>query len=237
MLASSSLTVRLMTRRPKPCRSAKPGWAPIETPLSTHSFTVSTITTGSLAWKPQATLAERTIFSTSASLPITHGPKLSPRSELTLTYPALVAAAMGDSLFTSRYLSRRERTLPILRRHCLYRRIRQRNLAPDQRPGDGPARRHRRRQGLGEARRRCRDGALHALADGLLRSNGDLACRPAAADRHPDRGRPQGRHEEPSGHYPLLLRRSGVRTRSRRSGGAHQKDPGAGDRRTPRLAL
>jgi hypothetical protein len=48
-------------------------------------LTVSIITTGSLAWKPQATLAERTIFSTSASLPITHGPKLSPRSELMLT--------------------------------------------------------------------------------------------------------------------------------------------------------
>src|SRR5690242_8153847 len=147
MLASSSLRVRLITRRPKPCRSAKPGWAPMLTPLAAHSFTVSTITTGSLAWKPQATLAERTIFSTSASLPITQGPKLSPRSELMLTYPALVAAAMGDSLFPSRYVSRRERTLPILRRHRLYRRIRQRNLAPDQQPGDGPGGGHRRRQG------------------------------------------------------------------------------------------
>src|SRR5262245_55884947 len=168
MLASSSLTVRLITRRPKPCRSAKPGCAPIETPLSTQSFTVSTITTGSLAWKPQATLAERTIFSTSASLPITHGPKLSPRSELMLTYPALVAAAMGDSFLPSRYLSRRERTLPILRRHRLYRRIRQRNLAPDQQPADGPARRHWRGQIGRQARRRGRDGAHHALADGQL---------------------------------------------------------------------
>src|SRR5207302_1752249 len=158
------LTVRLMTRRPKPCRSAKPGWAPMLTPLSTHSFTVSTITVGSLAWKPQATLAERTIFSTSASLPITHGPKLSPRSELMLTYPALVAAAMGDSFCRSRYPSRRERTLPILRRHCLYGRIRQRDLAPDQRPGNGPARSHRRRQGRRQARGRGRDGAHHAFA-------------------------------------------------------------------------
>src|SRR5918911_3697319 len=92
MLASSSLTERLITRRPKPCRSAKPGWAPIDTPFSWQSLTVSTITVGSLAWKPQATLADLTIFSTSASLPITHGPKLSPRSELMLTKPALVAA-------------------------------------------------------------------------------------------------------------------------------------------------
>src|SRR5882672_7500940 len=110
MLASSSLIVRLMTRRPKPCRSAKPGWAPIETPFCRQSFTVSIMTTGSLAWKPQATLADLTIFSTSASLPITHGPKLSPRSELMLTCPALVelalvAAAMGDSLKRRRYLS------------------------------------------------------------------------------------------------------------------------------------
>src|SRR5256885_2303155 len=143
MLASSSLVVRLITRRPKPCRSAKPGWAPMLTPLSTQSFTVSTITVGSLAWKPQATLAERTIFSTSASLPMTHGPKLSPRSELMLTCPALVAAAMGDSLCRRRYPSRRERTLPILRRHGLYSRIRQRNLAPDQRADRGrPKGRH-----------------------------------------------------------------------------------------------
>ncbi len=62
------------------------------TPFFWQSATVSTITLGSLAWKPQATLAERTIFSTSASLPITHGPKLSPRSELMLTMPAFEAA-------------------------------------------------------------------------------------------------------------------------------------------------
>src|SRR3981189_2454267 len=168
MLASSSLIERLITRRPKPCRSAKPGWAPIDTPFCWQSLTVSTITTGSLAWKPQATLAERTIFSTSASLPMTHGPKLSPRSELMLTCPALVAAAMGDSLCRRRYPSRRERTLPILRRHGLYSRIRQRNLAPDQRPGDGPARGDWRRQGGRQARRGRRDGADHALADGHL---------------------------------------------------------------------
>src|SRR3954468_11385837 len=141
MLASSSLIVRLITRRPKPCRSAKPGWAPIETPFSWQSLTVSIITTGSLAWKPQATLAERTIFRTSASLPITHGPKLSPRSELMLT--VLVPAAMEDSLSRCRYPSRRERTVPLLRRYRLQRRIRQRNLAPDQWPGHGPACRDR----------------------------------------------------------------------------------------------
>src|SRR5690348_14854159 len=168
MLPSSSLTVRLTARRPKPCRSAKPGCAPIETPFWVQSFTVSTITTGSLAWKPQATLAERTIFSTSASLPITQGPKLSPRSELILTYPALVAAAMGDSFLPSHYLSRRERTLPILWRHCLYRRIRQRDLASDQRPGDGPARRHWCGQSGRQARRRGRDGTQYALLDGQL---------------------------------------------------------------------
>ena len=55
------------------------------TPFSTQSFTVSTITRGSLAWNPHATLADFTIFSTSGSLPIFHGPKLSPRSELMLT--------------------------------------------------------------------------------------------------------------------------------------------------------
>ena len=67
----------------------------MQTPFCWQSLTVSTITTGSLAWKPQATLADFTIFSTSASLPITHGPKLSPRSELMLTNPALVAAMAG----------------------------------------------------------------------------------------------------------------------------------------------
>src|SRR5262245_24368287 len=96
MLASSSFVVRWIARRPKPWRSAKPGWAPMLTPFNWQSFTVSTMTVGSLAWKPQATLADFTIFSTSASLPITQGPKLSPRSELILTNPALVAA-MGDS--------------------------------------------------------------------------------------------------------------------------------------------
>src|SRR5579883_2652690 len=168
MLASSSLGVRLITLRPKPCRSAKPGWAPIDTPLSLQSFTVSTITVGSLAWKPHATLADFTIFSTSASLPMTHGPKLSPRSELMLTKPALVPAAMGDSLVWNGYPSTRERSVPLLRRYRLQRRIRQRNLASHQRPGHGPARRHRRGQGVGKVARRGRDRALHALPDGLL---------------------------------------------------------------------
>src|SRR5690348_15006077 len=168
MLASSSLIVRLITRRPKPCRSAKPGCAPMLTPFSVQSFTVSIITTGSLAWKPQATLADFTIFSTSASLPITQGPKLSPRSELMLTCPALVAAAMRDSLVRSRYPSRRERSVPLLWRYCLYRRIRQSNLAPDQRPGHGAACRDRRGQGGRKAGRTGRDGADHAFPDGYL---------------------------------------------------------------------
>src|SRR5471032_2726161 len=183
MLASSSLVVRLITRRPKPCRSAKPGWAPIDTPLAAQSFTVSIITTGSLAWKPQATLAERTIFSTSASLPMTQGPKLSPRSELMFTCPALVAAAMGDSFCRSRYPSRRERSLPILRRYCLYGRIRQRNFARDQRPGDGVACRRGPGQGSRQAGGSGRDRAHHAVPDGDLRSAIGDAGRTAARNR------------------------------------------------------
>src|SRR5471030_286927 len=167
MLASISLTERLMTRRPKPCRSAKPGWAPIDTPFWAQSFTVSIITTGSLAWKPQATFAERTIFSTSASLPITQGPKLSPRSELMFTCPTFVVA-MADSLAPRRYPSRRERPVPLLRRYGLYRRIRQRNFACDQWPGDGAPCRGRRGQGGRPAGGRGRDGADHALPDGHL---------------------------------------------------------------------
>src|SRR5436190_2054360 len=205
MLASSSLIVRLITRRPKPCRSAKPGWAPIETPFSLHRRTVSIITIGSLAWKPQATLAERTIFSTSLSLPITHGPKLSPRSELMLTIPVFVPAAMEDSLDRWRYPSRRERSVPLLRRHRLLRRIRQRNLAPDQRPGHGPARRRRAGQGGRRPRRAGRDRAQHALADGLLRPAFDHPGRAAAADLRPDRTRPAGRRGRPDGAHPMLL--------------------------------
>src|SRR5690348_13213493 len=167
MLASSSLVERWITRRPKPCRSAKPGWAPIETPFWVQSFTVSIITTGSLAWKPQATLADFTIFSTSASLPMTHGPKLSPRSELMLTCPMLVLA-MRDSFDPGRYPSRRERTVPLLRRHRLHGRIRQPNLAPDQWPGHGPARCDRCRPVRGLAEGRGRNRAHHALADGHL---------------------------------------------------------------------
>src|SRR6185503_10142666 len=197
MLASSSLIVRLMTRRPKPWRSAKPGWAPIETPLAAHSFTVSIITTGSLAWKPQATLAERTIFSTSASLPITQGPKLSPRSELMLTCPALVAAAMGDSLKRRRYSSRRERTLPLLRRHGLYRRIRQRNFPGPQRPGDGPARRHRPGDIGRQTAGRGRDRADDAVADGDLRSAGHHARRTTARNRGAGRQGAEGKRRDP----------------------------------------
>src|SRR6185503_11411353 len=189
MLASISLMVRLITRRPKPCRSAKPGWAPIETPFSWHSRTVSSITIGSLAWKPQATLAERTIFSTSVSLPITQGPKLSPRSELMLTCPVLLPAAMEDSLDRCRYPSRRERSVPLLRRHGLQRRIRQRNLAPDQRPGHGAARGDRQGQGRRRPGRPGRNRAQHARADGELRSAVDHTGRTAAADRLPDRPR------------------------------------------------
>src|SRR3954471_422657 len=207
MLASISLVVRLITRRPKPCRSAKPGCAPIDTPFWAQSFTVSIITTGSLAWKPHATLAERTIFSTSASLPITQGPKLSPRSELMLTCPVLVPAAMEDSLERSRYPSRRERTVPLLRRHGLQRRIRQRNLAPDQRPGHGPACRDRQGQGGRRAGRVGRDGAQHACAHGLLRPAVDHTGRIAAADRLPDRARPAGRRGRTKSPHPLLLRR------------------------------
>src|SRR5262245_52727403 len=62
------------------------------TPFCTQSPTVLAITMGSPAWKPQATLAERTIFSTSSSLPIFHGPKLSPRSELMFTSMAMAVA-------------------------------------------------------------------------------------------------------------------------------------------------
>src|SRR5471032_2842702 len=205
MLASSSLVVRLITRRPKPCRSAKPGWAPIDTPLAAQSFTVSIITTGSLAWKPQATLAERTIFSTSASLPITQGPKLSPRSELMFTCPALVAAAMGDSFCRSRYPSRRERSIPILRRYCLYGRIRQRNFARHQWPGHGPARRHWQGQGGRLAGRRGRNRADHAVPDGDLRSGLDHTGPTAARNRGADRQGPEGRRQDAQHHHPLLL--------------------------------
>src|SRR6185503_430384 len=163
MLASSSLTERLIARRPKPCRSAKPGCAPIDTPFCWQSLTVSTMTVGSLAWKPQAMFADLTIFSTSESLPIIHGPKLSPRSELMFTYPAFVPAAMGDSLMRTGYPSTRERPVPLLRRYRLHRRIRQRNLARHQPPGHGPACRDRCCKTGGRARRRCRDRAVDAL--------------------------------------------------------------------------
>src|SRR5712671_811758 len=68
-------------RRPKPQTSKKLGCAPIPTPFSLARLTVSNITSGSPPWKPQATLAEDTIFSISASLPIVQAPKLSPMSQ------------------------------------------------------------------------------------------------------------------------------------------------------------
>src|SRR3990167_370300 len=192
MLASSSFVERLITRRPKPCRSAKPGWAPMLTPFCWQSLTVSTMTTGSLAWKPQATLAEVTIFSTSLSLPITHGPKLSPRSELMLTNPALVAA-MGDSLNRRRYPSRCECSVPILRRYRLYCRVRQRNLSRDQRSGDGASCRHRPCQGDRRTPGRRRDRAHHALPDRGLRPARHFPRRPAAPHPRTDRARPAER--------------------------------------------
>ena len=47
-----------ISRRPKPCRSGNAGCAPRLTPVSPASRTVSVMTSGSPAWKPQATFAE-----------------------------------------------------------------------------------------------------------------------------------------------------------------------------------
>src|SRR5262249_21670141 len=47
-----------MAMRPKFSRSGYPGWAPTRTPRARASATVSSITDGSPAWKPHATLAE-----------------------------------------------------------------------------------------------------------------------------------------------------------------------------------
>src|SRR5229473_7090322 len=68
-------------RRPKPQTSKKLGCAPIPTSFSLARLTVSNMTSGSPPWKPQATFAEDTIFSISASLPIVQAPKLSPMSQ------------------------------------------------------------------------------------------------------------------------------------------------------------
>src|SRR3954447_24397430 len=68
--------------RPNPRRSGSPGWEPTSTPYCLQSATVCTIVSGSLAWKPQATLADVIAGITTASLPIRQLPKLSPRSEL-----------------------------------------------------------------------------------------------------------------------------------------------------------
>src|SRR6516162_5974917 len=69
-------------RRPNPQTSKKLGCAPIPTPFSLARLTVSNMTSGSPPWKPQATFAEVTIFSISASLPMVQAPKLSPMSQL-----------------------------------------------------------------------------------------------------------------------------------------------------------
>src|SRR5262249_19617676 len=53
----------------------------IPTPFCLAPVTVSNMTSGSPPWKPQATLADETIFSISASLPIVQAPKLSPMSQ------------------------------------------------------------------------------------------------------------------------------------------------------------
>src|SRR5689334_16586614 len=69
-------------RRPKPCRSRYPGCAPTLTPRAFASSTVRRMMSGSPAWKPQATLTELASSIMAASLPISHAPKPSPRSQL-----------------------------------------------------------------------------------------------------------------------------------------------------------
>src|SRR4051812_5220006 len=57
----------------------------METPCRSASATVSCITVGSPAWKPQAMLAELISGITPASSPLRQAPKLSPRSALMFT--------------------------------------------------------------------------------------------------------------------------------------------------------
>ena len=71
--------VAFISRRPKPTRSGKPGWAPIATPFSRASAMVARIAPGSPAWKPQATLAEEMLSISAASWPIGQGPNDSPK--------------------------------------------------------------------------------------------------------------------------------------------------------------
>ena len=77
---------------------------------------------------------------------------------------------------TTLYPSRRERTVPFLRRHRLHRRVRQRDLPRHQRPGDGPACRDRpgrqRRLGIVETVPSMR--ALMVCYDPLATSRADL---------------------------------------------------------------
>ena len=84
-----------MRRRPKPCRSGKLGCAPMLTPWRLAVATVWRITSGSPAWKPQATLAESTSCSMSASRPIVQAPKDSPRSALRLMRRGLMGQSQG----------------------------------------------------------------------------------------------------------------------------------------------
>src|SRR5438105_8722630 len=71
-----------MARRPNPRRSGYPGCAPRVTPERTARATVRSMTAGSPAWKPQATLAEVTRARRSASEPMAQAPNPSPTSAL-----------------------------------------------------------------------------------------------------------------------------------------------------------
>src|SRR5271166_1626375 len=82
-------------RRPNPQTSKKLGCAPIPTAFSLARLTVSNMTSGSPPWKPQATFAEVTIFSISASLPMVQAPKLSPMSQF-----RSIASIGGHSRFS-----------------------------------------------------------------------------------------------------------------------------------------
>ena len=136
--------------------------------LLAQSFTVSTITTGSLAWKPQATLADFTIFRTSASLPITQGPKLSPRSELILTSlrwwlrpwetPLIEGVILAD--VSVRYLSCGDTAFTVEFGNEISPEINGKVMALHADIG--------RRQGRRQPAGRGRDRAHHALADGEL---------------------------------------------------------------------
>src|SRR3712207_2202219 len=78
---SAGLSPRI-ARRPNPCRSLKPGWAPMATPLRFAVSAVRNMMEGSPAWKPQAMLADDTMSSIASSSPMGQGPKPSPMSQL-----------------------------------------------------------------------------------------------------------------------------------------------------------